>query len=266
MTLIDSHCHLADPTFAADLDAVAARAREAGIAAALCILSADEPDEIARVAAIRAAWPDVQFSAGVHPHRANAYAGRAADAIAVVEDTIARVDACAVGEIGLDYHYDVGPKAVQREVFAAQVGVAIARALPVVIHTREATDDTLAVLRDAGPAVRGVMHCFTGTIDEARASLDVGFYVSISGIATFPKSDALREVAAFVPIDRLLVETDAPYLAPVPHRGKRNEPAWTAETLKAVARVRGVEPAALGEAVSANFRRLFGGATRLTAR
>jgi TatD DNase family protein len=138
------------------------------------------------------------------------------------------------------------------------VGVAIARDLPVVIHTREATDDTIAVLRDAGPAVRGVMHCFTGTIDEARAALDVGFYISISGIATFPKSDALREVAAFVPIDRLLVETDAPYLAPVPYRGKRNEPAWTAETLKAVARVRGLEPEALGEAVSANFRRLFG--------
>jgi TatD DNase family protein len=110
------------------------------------------------------------------------------------------------------------------------------------------------------------MHCFTGTIDEARASLDVGFYISISGIATFPKSDALRDVAAFVPLDRLLVETDAPYLAPVPHRGARNEPAWTVETLKAVARVRGLEPEALGEAVSANFRRLFGGVTRMTAR
>jgi TatD DNase family protein len=256
--LIDSHCHLADPKFAADLDAVAARARDAGIAAALCILSADEPDEIARVPAIRAAWPEVQFSAGVHPHRAHAYAGRAADAATIVEDAIARVDACAVGEIGLDYHYDVGPKTIQHDVFAAQVDVAIARDLPVVIHTREATDDTIAVLRDAGPAVRGVMHCFTGTIDEARAALDVGFYISISGIATFPKSEALREVAAFVPLDRLLVETDAPYLAPVPYRGKRNEPAWTAETLKAVARVRGLEPEALGEAVSANFRRLFG--------
>jgi TatD DNase family protein len=264
--LIDSHCHLADPKFAADLDAVAARAREAGIAAALCILSADEPDEIARVPAIRAAWPAVQFSAGIHPHRANAYVGRVAEAVAIVNDAIDRVNACAIGEIGLDYHYDVGPKAVQREVFAAQVRVALERDLPVVIHTREATDDTIGVLRDAGPAVRGVMHCFTGTIDEARASLDVGFYISISGIATFPKSEALREVAAFVPLDRLLVETDAPYLAPVPYRGKRNEPAWTAETLQAVARVRGVEPAALGEAVSANFQRLFGGAARTPAR
>ncbi len=258
MTLVDSHCHLADPKFAADLDAVAARAREAGIAAALCILSADEPDEMRRAPAIHAAWPAVQFSAGIHPHRANAYAGRVAEAVAIVNDAIERVNACAVGEIGLDYHYDIGPKAVQREVFAAQVRVALERGVPVVIHTREATDDTLDVLRDAGPAVRGVMHCFTGTIDEARASLDVGFYISISGIATFPKSEALRDVAAFVPLDRLLVETDAPYLAPVPYRGQRNEPAWTAETLKAVARVRGLEPEALGEAVSANFRRLFG--------
>jgi TatD DNase family protein len=266
MTCVDSHCHLADPKFAADLEAVVARAREAGLAAALCILSADEPDEIARVPAIRAAWPDVQFSTGVHPHRATAYAGRVAEAAAIVTSAIERVGACAVGEIGLDYHYDVGPKTVQREVFAAQVAVAIARDLPVVIHTREAASDTIDVLRAAGPSVRGVMHCFTGTIDEARASLDVGFYISISGIATFPKSDALRDVAAFVPLDRLLVETDAPYLAPVPHRGARNEPAWTVETLKAVARVRGLEPEALGEAVSANFRRLFGGVTRMTAR
>jgi TatD DNase family protein len=258
MTLVDSHCHLADPKFAADLDAVAARAREAGIAAALCILSADEADEIARVPAIRAAWPAVQFSAGIHPHRANAYAGRVTEAVAIVGDAIDRVNACAVGEIGLDYHYDVGPKTVQRDVFAAQVELALGRDLPVVIHTREATDDTIGVLREAGPSARGVMHCFTGTIDEARASLDIGFHISISGIATFPKSDALREVAAFVPLDRLLVETDAPYLAPVPHRGKRNEPAWTVETLEAVARVRGLEPDVLGQAVSTNFRRLFG--------
>jgi TatD DNase family protein len=254
---VDSHCHLADAAYAADLDDVVRRAREAGLHAALVILSADEPDEVARVPAVSAAWPGVLFAAGVHPHRAGAYAGRAAEAARVTSDVVQATSAKAVGEIGLDYFYDHAPRGVQREVFDAQVGAAAALGRPVVIHAREAAADTLEVL-DAHAGVRAVMHCFTGTIDVARAGLDRGHDVSLSGIATFPKAEPLRDVARFVPEDRLLVETDAPFLAPVPHRGSRNEPALVVETLRVVAAARGVEAGALGAVVRTNFHRFLG--------
>jgi TatD DNase family protein len=257
--LIDSHCHLADQAFAPDLKQVAARAQAAGVQRALCILSADEPDEVERCDLVRAAWPAVVFGTAVHPHRAAPYAGGATAAADATRAAVRRSAAVAVGEIGLDYHYDFSPRAVQRDVFAAQVALAVELDLPVIIHTREAMDDTIAVLRDAGAGqVRGVMHCFTGTIDEARLALDIGFSISLAGIVTFPKSDALREVARFVPDDRLLVETDAPYLAPVPHRGQRNEPAFVAATLHAIAGVRGVDPNQLSATVARNFDALFG--------
>jgi TatD DNase family protein len=165
----------------------------------------------------------------------------------------------AVGEIGLDYHYDFSPRDVQREVFAAQVSLAVDLGKPVVIHTREATDDTLAVLRDAGGGrVRGVMHCFSGSTDDARRALELGFFISLAGILTFPRAGALRDVAAFVPDDRLLVETDAPFLAPVPHRGKRNEPAWLAETVSHLAALRSRPVDEIGARVSSNFDALVG--------
>jgi len=256
--LIDSHCHLADEAFAPDLRQVAGRAQAAGVQRALCILSADEPDEVERGDLVRAAWPAIVFGAAVHPHRAKPYAGRALDAAAAARAAVGRSRAVAVGEIGLDYHYDFSPRDVQREVFAAQVELALELNRPVIIHTREATDDTIAVLRDAGAGrVRGVMHCFTGSVDEARLALDLGFFISLAGIVTFPKSSALREVAAFVPDDRLLIETDAPYLAPVPHRGKRNEPAFVGETLHAIARLRGVDPDPLSAIIVRNFEALF---------
>ncbi len=157
-----------------------------------------------------------------------------------------------MGEIGLDYHYDFAPRAVQQAVFEAQVALAVSRGLPVVVHTREATDDTMAVLKNARGA-SGVMHCFTGTLDEARRALDIGFHISLSGIVTFPRAESLREVAKFVPGDRLLVETDAPFLAPVPHRGQRNEPAWVVETLRSIATVRGVPATELAATVAQNF-------------
>jgi TatD DNase family protein len=257
--MIDSHCHLADEAFASDLDAVVARAQAAGVREALCILSADEPEEIARAGVVTSAWPAVQFVAGVHPHRAGAYAGRTADAGAVAHAAVRQVGAVAVGEIGLDYHYDFAPRDVQRDVFATQIAVAISNDWPVVIHTREATDDTIDVLRSAGHGrVRGVFHCFSGTRDEARRGLDLGFLISLSGIVTFPKAEELREVARFVPADRLLVETDAPFLAPVPHRGKRNEPAWVMETLTRLAAVRSVTPEEMGRTVAANLASLVG--------
>jgi TatD DNase family protein len=255
--MIDSHCHLADAAFGSDLDATVARARDAGLSAAMCILSADEPDEVARHAAVRAAWPEVRFAAGVHPHRAGAYAGRVPEVRATASAALDEVGAVALGEIGLDYHYDFAPRDVQRAVFAEQVALAIDRGLPVVIHTREAFDDTVAVLRETGRArVRGVMHCFTGTVDEARVSLDLGFFVSIAGIVTFPRGANLREIAGFLPEDRLLVETDAPFLAPVPYRGKRNEPAWVARTLEAVATVRSATVSAIDAVTTANFHGL----------
>jgi TatD DNase family protein len=256
--LIDSHCHLADEAFAGDLDAVVARAKAAGVEAALCILSADEPEEIERARHVAKAWPGLRFAAAVHPHRAGAYAGRPSDAARATDAAADASGAVAMGEMGLDYHYDFAPRDVQREVFAAQVELAVERGRPVVIHTREASDDTFGVLAEAGRGqVRGVMHCFSGTAEEAARALDLGFYVSLSGILTFPKAGALRDVAKLVPEDRLLVETDAPFLAPVPHRGKRNEPAWVAATLAALAACRGVPVDALAASVRQNFDRLF---------
>ena len=253
--MIDSHCHLADEKFVDDLADVTARARAAGLTSALCILSADEADELARAESVRHAWPEVRFSAGVHPHRAGHFAGRPEDAAAAARAAGERMRAVAVGEIGLDYHYDFAPRDVQQQVFEAQVAFAVAERLPVVVHTREATEDTIAVLKNA-PGVTGVMHCFTGTVVEARQALDLGFHISLSGIVTFPRADALRDVARFVPEDRLLVETDAPFLAPVPYRGRRNEPAWVVETLTGVAAARGVEPTDLGATVVRNFQTL----------
>jgi TatD DNase family protein len=164
--------------------------------------------------------------------------------------------ACAIGEIGLDYHYDFAPPDVQQDVFAAQLDLARDLDLPIVIHTREATDDTFALLRNA-PGIRGVFHCFTGDVPMARRALEIDFYVSFAGILTFPKAGDLREAAKIVPPERLLIETDSPYLAPVPHRGKRNEPALVCQVLAQLAAVRGVDAAVLDAQVASNFRRLF---------
>jgi len=256
---VDSHCHLADEAFEKDLPAVAARARAAGVVAAVCILSADTVEEHARIEAVRAAWPGVLFATAIHPHRAGAYAGRVDEAIARLRDVVARVSAPLLGEMGLDYHYDFAPRDVQREVFAAQVRLAVELDLPVAIHTREAGDDTIRILKDAGAGrVRGVMHCFTGTADDARQALDLGFYLSIPGIVTFPKAGALREVVAGVPLDRVLTETDAPYLAPVPHRGKRNEPAFIGETVRQIAALHGLPVDTVAGQIGANLDRLLG--------
>jgi TatD DNase family protein len=256
--VIDSHCHLADEAFAEDLEAVVDRAKQAGLQSALCILSAGDEQERAAAARLRALWPAVRFSTGVHPHNAGRFAGRVAEVPTSVRDAVAAAGALAVGEIGLDYHYDFSPRDVQREVFAAQLDLARALSLPVVIHTREATEDTFAMLRAAGPDVRGVFHCFTGDEPMARAALDLGFYISLAGIVTFPKAETLRDVGRLVPADRLLVETDSPYLAPVPFRGKRNEPALVAHVLRAVAAVRSVAPDELAAQTIRNFAAFLG--------
>jgi TatD DNase family protein len=254
--LIDSHCHLAGEEFAGDLEAVVSRAQAAGLTSALCILAAGDEAESARAAGVAAAWPEVRFAAGIHPHQAGEFAGRLAEGLDAVRRALDQHKACAIGEIGLDYHYDFSPRDVQQEVFRAQLQLAAERGLPVIIHTREATDDTFRLIEDAG-RVRGVFHCFTGDQAMARRAAAVDFYVSFAGILTFPKAEEIRAAAVVVPLDRLLVETDSPYLAPVPHRGKRNEPAFVVEVAARLAGLRGMPPAGLAAQVTRNFETLF---------
>jgi TatD DNase family protein len=204
-------------------------------------------------------WPETRFSIGVHPHQAHQFSADPSQAAAVVRAQFAANPAArAVGEIGLDYHYDYSPKDVQHAVFRAQVRLARELQRPVVIHTREADADTLTILREEGGGeVRGVLHCFTGNAALAEAGLGLGFSISLAGIVTFPKAADLREVARGVPLDRLLVETDSPFLAPVPYRGKRNEPAYVARVVDALAALYAVAPADLARQTTANFHDLF---------
>ena len=257
--MIDSHCHLADETFDADLEAVIGRARAAGVERALVILAAGESKEAAQAARVEAMWPDVRVAIGVHPHAAHQFADDPARAAATVRAQIASTPSTrAVGEIGLDYHYDFSPPAIQQFVFRAQIRVARELQLPLVIHTREADEDTMAILREEGASsIGGVLHCFTGTAALATAGLELGFYVSLAGIITFPKAAELRAAIDHVPLDRLLTETDSPFLAPVPHRGKRNEPAYVVRVVEALAHLRGIPSADLAARTVQNFHVLF---------
>jgi TatD DNase family protein len=257
--MTDSHCHIAGEEFIADLDAVVERAKAAGVSRALIILAAEDDTEIARAGTVLAAWPECRFAVGVHPHHAKVFASNpraAADTVAARLDALPA--ARAIGEIGLDYHYDFSPRDVQHEVFRVQLRLAIRRDLPVVIHTREAEDDTLRIIGEEGQGrLRGVFHCFTGDEAAAARALATGFMLSIPGVATFPKADTLRRSAASAPEDRLLVETDSPYLAPIPYRGKRNEPAYVSRVVEQLAAVRGMSVEAIGAATDRNFERLF---------
>jgi len=255
--MIDSHCHLADEAFALDLDETIGRAQAAGVIEALCILSAGDQAEAVRARGVRARWPAVRFATGVHPHNAGSFAGRVEASVETTRTHVGDFKACGIGEIGLDYHYDFSPRDVQRDVFVEQLATARALSLPVIIHTREADDDTFAVLSAEGRGVGGVFHCFTGGVDRARKALDLGFHLSLAGIVTFPKATDLHEVAGFVPDDRLLVETDSPFLAPVPHRGQRNEPAFVSHVVDAVAKRRGTLPSQLAALTTRNFLELF---------
>src|SRR5712692_25983 len=252
--MVDSHCHLADETFASDLEQVVDRAKEAGLERALVILEGGNPKEAAQAQRIEQLWPDVRFSIGVHPHQAHEFAGDPQRAASVVREQLAATpSARAVGEIGLDYHYDFSARDVQHAVFRAQVRLARELRRPVVIHTREADEDTIAILREEGGGdVRGVLHCFTGGAALADAGLALGFFVSLAGIITFPKAGALRETVRRVPLDRLLTETDSPFLAPVPYRGKRNEPAYVARVVSTLAEMHGMAPGDLAARTAAN--------------
>jgi TatD DNase family protein len=261
--MIDSHCHLADDQFQADLPEVIARAQAAGLERVLCILDSGDPNEAARVPRLRELWPAMRFSSGIHPHHAGTYADDLSRVESTVEAALAAHEAIrALGEIGLDYHYDFAPREIQREVFARQIAIARRRQLPIIIHTREADADTLDILRSVGRGgaeadVRGVFHCFSGDDALARGALDLGFHLSFSGIATFPRAESLRAIAAWVPADRILIETDSPYLAPPPYRGKRNEPAWVARVADVISGARGETAADLGSRTTGNFQTLF---------
>ncbi len=257
--MIDSHCHLADEVFAADLEGVVERARHAGLERVLVILEAGNAQEAAQAARLHTMWPAVRAAIGVHPHAAHAFTTQPEQAGALVRGQIAATAlARAVGEAGLDYHYNHSEPAVQQAVFRAQVALARELDLPLVVHTREADEDTVRILRDEGQGqVRGVLHCFTGTTDLARAGLDLGFYISLAGIVTFNRAEALRETARIVPLDRLLIETDSPFLAPVPHRGKRNEPAFVPLVAATLAALHGIEVDEVARRTAANFHSLF---------
>jgi len=257
--VIDSHCHLADEVFGADLEAVVARARGAGVERTLTVLAAGDDNEEAQASRLLSMWPDVRVAIGVHPHAAKAFAEAPDEAAVRVREQIGRTMAArAVGEIGLDYHYDFAPKDVQQQVFRAQVVLAGELGLPVVIHTREADDDTVRILKEAGGrSLRGVLHCFTGGPTLLRAGLDLGLYISVSGIITFPKAGELRETVRAAPLDRLLIETDSPFLAPLPHRGKRNEPAYLERVAQTLAEIHRIAADDVQRVTAANFHALF---------
>jgi len=250
--LVDSHCHLDDKRFAEDLDAVLDRAAEAGVTRILTIGTGDGPPGIDCAVRIAERYPMVFASIGVHPHDAAKVTTQTYDELRALA---ANPKVVAFGEIGLDYHYDFSPREIQREVFTEQLRLACDLALPITIHTREAWDDTMSILSEHWKG-QAILHCFTGDPTQARQALAMGFHLSYGGVLTFKTAEHVREAARITPDDRLLIETDAPYLAPIPHRGKRNEPSMMVETLRKLADVRGTTPEAIAALTTANFERL----------
>ena len=245
MTLVDSHCHIDGEKFDADRDAVIERALAAGV------------DRMVVIGGIAMAerYPFIHATAGVHPHEASA---ATPETFKKLREDVRHPKVVWVGEIGLDYHYDFSPRDVQAAVFIEHMRIAAEARKPIVIHTREAWADTIQLIRDhwTPTGLPGIMHCFTAGPAEAREALDLGFYLSFGGVVTFPKALELQEAAKIVPADRLLVETDSPYLAPVPYRGKRNEPAFVVEVARKLAALRGVTPEQIAADSNANFARL----------
>jgi len=255
--LIDSHCHLDHEQFNPDRDAVIERALEAGVERMLAIGTGDGPPDLEAGIRMADRHSAIYATVGVHPHEASKATSETYRQLA---DLLKYPKVLALGEIGLDYHYDFSPRDVQRDAFVEQMRIAADARKPIVIHTREAWADTLALIeRHWTPTgLPGVMHCFSGGPAEADRCLALGFYLSFGGIVTFPKSLELQEAAKMVPPDRILVETDAPYLAPVPKRGKRNEPAFVIETARKVAALRGETLESLAASTTANFLTLTG--------
>jgi TatD DNase family protein len=257
--LVDSHCHLEFADFGDEIDTVMARAREAGVSTCVSIGTKLATFADTRAAAER--FEDVWCSVGIHPHEAEAEPLDSAEPLLAATR---HPKVVGIGETGLDYYYENSPRAAQARNFRLHIAAARQTGLPLIVHTRDAEDDTIQILSEemAVGKFTGVLHCFTGTRKLADAALALGFYISASGIMTFKKAEALRAVLASVPLERLLVETDAPYLAPIPHRGKRNEPAFVAETARALAALKGIAFEDLARATTDNFFRLFAKARR----
>jgi TatD DNase family protein len=252
--LVDSHVHLDDPKFDADREQVIERALAAGVERMLAIGTGDGPPDLETAIRLAERYPFVFATIGVHTHDASK---ATAETFARLRELAAHPKVLAIGEIGLDYHYDFSPREVQRAVFEQQLEIAAETGKPIVIHTREAWADTMALVGQAsGLPSAGIMHCFTGSPDQAREALDLGFHLGFGGVLTFPKAETVRAAARMTPEDRLLVETDCPYLAPVPYRGKRNEPAFVAEVARRLAEVRGRTPGEIAELTTRNFERL----------
>ncbi|HZG54555.1 MAG TPA: TatD family hydrolase [Pyrinomonadaceae bacterium] len=255
---VDSHAHIDGTEFDADRDEVVERARAAGVVAILNVGTGDPHGaDLPRAVKVAEQYEGVYAAVGVHPHDARLFDERAAERVYELARSSGRV--IAWGEIGLDYHYDNSPREVQREAFARQLRLARELNLPVIIHSREADEETVEILRvELGGAARGgIMHCFGGGYEMAASVLDLGFMISFAGNVTFKKAEALREVARRVPVARLLVETDCPFLTPVPFRGRRNEPARVVETARCLAELHGVELAEFARITTGNFHRFF---------
>jgi len=256
VSLIDSHCHLDSAEFDADRDEVIQRALDAGVEHMVAIGTGSGPPDLE--AGIRLAERHAAFYAtvGVHPHDA---AKATQTDLQRLEHLLSHPKVIAVGEIGLDYHYDFSPRDTQKSIFIEQMSIAAAARKPIVIHTREAWNDTLALIEEhwTPRGLPGIMHCFSGGPAEARRALGLGFYLSFGGIVTFPKALDVQAAAREAPLDRIVVETDAPYLAPVPKRGKRNEPALMVHTARKLAELRGESFEQISSATSENFRRLI---------
>jgi TatD DNase family protein len=262
---IDSHCHLENKRFDPDRAAVFARARAAGIEALLAIGNGDGPGTGTLDCAVQFSqlYDWVYATVGIHPHEATLAKQEDFDEL---ERLSHNPKVIAWGEIGLDYYYDHSPRDVQQQVFVQQMEMARAAKLPIIIHNRpsdnseNAWDDLLQLLREhwASSGLGGVLHCFTGSVENAKAVLDIGFIVSFAGMITYPKAQNLRDAAAIVPPERMFIETDSPYLAPVPHRGKRNEPAYVVEVAKTIAGLRGISCEEIGLQTTQNFYNFFG--------
>jgi TatD DNase family protein len=254
--LIDSHAHIQGKEYAGEVEAVIARAREAGVEKIIAVGGAGDMSSNTAAIALAKSFPDIYATVGMHPHDAKDVG---ADELKELKELTAAPKVVAVGETGLDYYYDHSPREVQRRVFAEFIHLARETGLPIVVHERDAAQDVADLLRAEGTGnLRGVIHCFTGNYEAARAYLDLGFYISFTGIITFKNAEALRDVVRNVPLNRMLVETDSPYLTPVPHRGKRNEPAYVRYVAETVASVKGLSLEEVARMTTQNVRQLFG--------
>lgn len=259
---IDSHAHLEGKQFASDREAVIARAQETGVETIVAIGNGDGPENFDCGIQLAEKYDFIFATIGIHPHEARLATDAAYDRM---QQLARHPKLIAWGEIGLDYFYDHSPRDVQQTVFIRQMELAQGARLPIVIHCRpsnnsdDAWDDCLRLIREhwAVHGLGGILHCFTGRLEHARRALDMGFMISFSGNVTFPKAQQIRDAALQVPLDRMLIETDSPYLAPVPHRGKRNEPAFVVETARQLGELRGLSTQEIGATTTANFRRFF---------